>query len=162
MPKESAGLLIYRRNGGTLEYLLVHPGGPLWKNKEDGAWTIPKGEIKASEDPLTAARREASEELGFCPTGSFIPLSPVRQKGGKLVRAWAIEADWDTTQLSSNTFTLAWPPRSGNQREFPEVDRAQYVGLSDARTKINPAQIPLLEELGKRLDPQEAQDADSR
>jgi predicted NUDIX family NTP pyrophosphohydrolase len=159
MPKESAGLLIYRHRAGAVQYLLVHPGGPLWKSKDLGAWTLPKGEIQSSEDPLTAAQREVREELGFCPTGAFIPLSPIRQKGGKLVRAWAIEADWDTATLCSNTFKLAWPPRSGKLLDFPEVDRAEYFDLAIARTKINPAQVPLLDELERRLtylDPQDA------
>jgi predicted NUDIX family NTP pyrophosphohydrolase len=151
MPKESAGLLIYRHRAGALQYLLVHPGGPLWKNKDLGAWTIPKGEIQASEEPLTAAQREVREELGFCPTGAFTALSPVRQKGGKLVRAWAIEADWDTGALSSNTFKLAWPPRSGKLQDFPEVDQAEYFDLAMAVSKINPAQVPLLKELESRL-----------
>jgi predicted NUDIX family NTP pyrophosphohydrolase len=151
MAKESAGLLLYRRRNATLEFLLVHPGGPLWKNRDTGAWTIPKGEIQANEDPLSAAQREVREELGFCPDGKFIPLTPVKQKGGKVVRAWAIEVEWDPAKLKSNTFSIAWPPRSGKLQEFPEVDRAAYVDLATATTKINPAQVPLLVELERKL-----------
>ncbi|HZR17004.1 MAG TPA: NUDIX domain-containing protein [Verrucomicrobiae bacterium] len=151
MAKESAGLLLYRRKHGTLEFLLVHPGGPLWKNRDAGAWSIPKGEIQADEDPLRAAQRELREELGFCPEGEFIPLAAIKQKGGKVVRAWAIETEWDPANLKSNTFTLPWPPRSGKVQEFPEVDRAAYFDLVSATTKINPAQVPLLLEVDRKL-----------
>jgi predicted NUDIX family NTP pyrophosphohydrolase len=150
MAKESAGLLIYRKRQEQLEFLLVHPGGPLWKNKDLGAWTIPKGEINASEDPLAAARRESEEELGFRAEGSFIPLNPIKQKAGKIVHAWAIEADWDPAHLRSNTFTLEWPPHSGKRQEFPEIDQAAFFDFELAKRKINPAQIPLLEELKKK------------
>lgn len=151
MPKQSAGLLLYRRCEGALQFLLVHPGGPLWKNKDDGAWSIPKGELQPGEEPLLAAQREVSEELGFCPDGNFIELTPIMQKAGKVVRAWAVEADWDPVKLKSNSFTLQWPPRSGKLQEFPEVDRAEYFEMSTARIKINPAQVPLLEELDRKL-----------
>ena len=151
MAKQSAGLLIYRERQGQLEVLLVHPGGPFWKNKDDRAWTIPKGELQTEEDPLAAAQRECQEELGFVPTGSFIPLSPVRQKSGKVIQAWAIQADWDTTQLRSNSFSLEWPPRSGKMQEFPEVDRAEYFELEVAAKKMNPAQAVLLNELKAQL-----------
>ncbi|HTL18208.1 MAG TPA: NUDIX domain-containing protein [Patescibacteria group bacterium] len=151
MPKESAGLLLYRRRGQTREYLLVHPGGPFWKNKDAGAWTIPKGEIQPDEEPLTAAQRETREELGFCPQGDFIPLAPIKQKSGKMVRAWAVQADWDTANFKSNTFQMEWPPRSGRTQEFLEVDRVAYFELPAARIKINPAQIPLLEQLDQQL-----------
>ena len=151
MAKESAGLLLYRRRYGTLEFLLVHPGGPLWKNRDAGAWTIPKGEIQPDEDPRDAAQREVREELGFCPQGEFIALTPIRQKGGKVVRAWAVEADWDPGELRSNTFTFHWPPRSGKLQEFPEVDRAAYFDMTAARLRINPAQEPLLQELTQKL-----------
>jgi predicted NUDIX family NTP pyrophosphohydrolase len=151
MPKESAGLLLYRKGHGKLEVLLVHPGGPLWKNKDLGAWTIPKGEIDAGEASLAAAQREFQEELGFRPDGQFIPLKPIKQKAGKIVRAWAIEGDWDPQALKSNTFTLEWPPRSGKFQEFPEVDRAEFFDLLTARQKINPAQGALFEELEQTL-----------
>jgi len=151
MAKQSAGLLIYRERQGQLEVLLVHPGGPFWKNKDDGAWTIPKGELQTEEDPLAAAQRECQEELGFVPAGRFIPLSPVKQKSGKVIQAWAIQADWDTTQLRSNSFSLEWPPRSGKMQEFPEVDRAEYFELEVAAKKMNPAQAVLLNELNAKL-----------
>lgn len=151
MPKESAGLLLYRWREGTLEFLLVHPGGPLWKNKDDGAWSIPKGEVQSAEDPLAAAKREVAEELGFCPEGKFIELTPIKQKGGKLVRAWAVQAEWQPSNLKSNTFTLQWPPRSGKLQGFPEVDRAEYFPIPTARLKINSAQLALLEELQQKL-----------
>jgi len=152
MAKESAGLLFYRKHHGNLEFLLVHPGGPFWKNKDSGAWTIPKGEIQPGEDPLAAAQREFAEELGFKPGGTFIALTPVKQKAGKVVRAWAIEGEWNPAQLKSNTFSLEWPPRSGKFQEFPEVDQAAFFDLQLARTKINPAQIPLLEELVQKAN----------
>jgi len=151
MAKQSAGLLVFRERLGQLEVLLVHPGGPFWKKKDAGAWTIPKGELLPNEDPLEAARRECQEELGFEPAGSFIPLSPVKQKAGKIIHAWAVLADWDPSQLRSNSFTLEWPPRSGKVQEFPEVDQAAYFDLATAEIKINPAQIPLLHELKAKL-----------
>jgi predicted NUDIX family NTP pyrophosphohydrolase len=147
MAKESAGLLLYRKTNEGLEFLLVHPGGPFWKNKDAGAWTIPKGEIQQGEEPLTAAIREFEEELGMQPKGTFLPLLPVRQKAGKLIRAWAFESDFDPTQLHSNTFSIEWPLRSGKMQEFPEVDRAEFFNLKAARLKINPAQFALLQEL---------------
>lgn len=152
MPKTSAGLLLYRLRNGLLEFLLVHPGGPFWKNKDAGAWTIPKGELADNEEPLAAAVREFEEELGFKPTGSFIELAPIKQKGGKIVHAWAVEGDCDPAQIKSNTFTMEWPPKSGKQAEFPEVDRAEFFKLGEAKEKINQAQIPLLEELHRRIE----------
>ena len=148
MAKESSGLLLYRRAAdGSLEFLLVHPGGPFWQQKDAGAWTIPKGELEAGEEALAAAQRETEEELGFCPAGKFIELKPIRQKAGKRVRAWGVEANWDPAELQSNTFTAIWPPRSGKTQTFPEVDRAAYFNFKEACLKINPAQIALLEEL---------------
>jgi len=151
MPKISAGLLLYRVRNGALEFLLVHPGGPFWKNKDDGAWTIPKGEIAEGEEPLSAAIREFEEELGFKPTGPFTELTSIKQKGGKVVQAWAFEGDCDPSQIKSNTFSIEWPPRSGKQAEFPEIDRAEFFNLEDAKIKINPAQIPLLEEVQRSV-----------
>jgi predicted NUDIX family NTP pyrophosphohydrolase len=151
MPKISAGLLLYRIRNGALEFLLVHPGGPFWKNKDAGAWTIPKGEIADNEEPLAAAIREFEEELGFKPSGTFTELTPVKQKAGKMVHAWAFESDCDPSQIKSNAFSMEWPPRSGKQAEFPEVDRAEFFNLDAAKTKINSGQIPLLEELRRRL-----------
>jgi predicted NUDIX family NTP pyrophosphohydrolase len=151
MSKQSAGLLMYRRRAGELEFLLVHPGGPFWKAKDAGAWTIPKGEIEEGEDALAAAKREFEEELGFKLEGEFIELMPIKQKSGKRVQAWAFEGDCDTSQIKSNTFTMEWPPRSGKMSEFPEVDRAAFFDLREAKEKINPAQVALLEELGTKL-----------
>jgi predicted NUDIX family NTP pyrophosphohydrolase len=151
MAKESAGLLFYRKRPGKIEFLLVHPGGPFWKNKDDGVWTIPKGEIQPGEDPFSAAQREFQEEVGFKPNGTFIPLRQIKQKSGKIVRAWAIEGECDPNELKSNTFRLECPPHSGKLHEFPEVDQAAFFDLRLARTKINPAQISFLEELEQKI-----------
>ena len=149
----SAGILLYRRTGGALEVLLVHPGGPFWARRDAGAWSIPKGEHEPDEDPLSAARREFEEELGSAPpSGEPADLGEVRQKSGKLVHAWALAGDLDPAEIQSNTFTIQWPPRSGRMQEFPEVDRAQWFGLEQARERINPAQAALLDRL-ERLDP---------
>ncbi len=150
MTKISAGLLMYRRRSGLLQVLLVHPGGPFWKNKDVGAWSIPKGEASPGEDLLAAAKREFEEETGSKPTGRFIELSPVTQKNGKIVHAWAIEGDIDTTSIRSNTCKVEWPPRSGKQIEVPEVDRVEFFDLETSKTKINPGQMPLLDELLKQ------------
>jgi predicted NUDIX family NTP pyrophosphohydrolase len=150
MPKTSAGLVLFRRRATRLEVLLAHPGGPLWASRDDGAWTIPKGEIDAGEDPLAAATREFAEEIGATPSGPFIGLTPVRQPGGKLVRAWAVEGDFDPASLRSNTFQTEWPPRSGRLREFPEVDRAAWFDLDTARRKILRGQRALLDELERQ------------
>ena len=140
--------MLYRRRGDRLEVLLVHPGGPLWARRDLGAWSIPKGEYEPDEEPLPAARREFAEELGVAPPeGSPGDLGEVRQKGGKLVRAWALEGDLDAGAVSSNTFELEWPPRSGRKIEVPEVDRAEWFGLERAREKINPAQGEFLDRL---------------
>ncbi len=130
-----------------MDVLLVHPGGPIWAKRDAGAWSIPKGEPEAGEDPLTAARREFAEELGRGVDGTFIPLSAVRQPGGKVVHAWAVEADFDTSSITSNTFSMEWPPRSGRQQAFPEIDRAEWFPLDVARQKILAGQAPLLDEL---------------
>jgi predicted NUDIX family NTP pyrophosphohydrolase len=147
MPRKSAGLVMFRERDGELEVLLVHPGGPFWAKKDDGAWSIPKGEIDEGEDPLAAARREVVEELGAAPDGLFIPLEPVRQAGGKVVHAWAIEADVDAASITSNTFQMEWPPRSGRRQTFPEVDRAAWFTIAQARSKILRGQLPLLDGL---------------
>ena len=138
---------MYRRVAGTLQFLLVHPGGPFWKNKDAGAWSIPKGEVEETEDPFSAARREFDEELGIQPVGNFRELQSIKQKSGKIVHAWGFEGDCDPTRIKSNTFTIEWPPKSGKMTAFPEVDRAEFFGLEEARMKINPAQIPFLEEV---------------
>jgi len=145
----SAGILLYRRRAGALQVLLVHPGGPFWSRKDAGAWTIPKGEIGAGEEPLEAAKRKLAEETGLRPEGRFIPLDPIRQRAGKAVYAWAVEGDCDATAIRSMTFTLEWPPGSGRMREFPEVDRAAWFGNDEARAKILPGQAPLIDTLLK-------------
>ncbi len=138
---------MFRRCGGPLEVLLVHPGGPFFRTKDEGAWSIPKGEVGPGEDLLAAAIREFGEETGIIPTGPFIPVSPVKQKGGKVVHAWAFEGDCDPQAISCNTFTIEWPPRSGRLTEFPEVDRAGFFGPEAAKRKVNAGQIPLIVEL---------------
>lgn len=151
MAKTSTGLLLFRRRGTVVELLLVHPGGPLWARKDDGAWSIPKGEPDENEEPLSAAIRECAEELGTAVTGAFLPLAPIRQTGGKLVLAWAVEADFDPQTLTSNTFEMEWPPRSGRRQEFPEVDRAAWFTPDVARRKILKGQVPLIDELLERV-----------
>ncbi len=131
--------------------LLVHPGGPLWARKDDGAWSIPKGEVEEHEDILAAARREVEEETGARPSGTFIPLSPVRQTGGKIVHVWAVESEFDPTSLKSNLFEMEWPPRSGNRRSFPEIDRASWFDLETAGRKILASQAIVLKHLEGRL-----------
>jgi predicted NUDIX family NTP pyrophosphohydrolase len=147
MAKCSAGILMYRRAPAGLEVLLVHPGGPFWANKDLGAWSIPKGEHAEGEDPLAVARREFEEETGARPDGRFRPLGDVVQPGRKTVSAWALEGDFDVAQLKSNTFELEWPPRSGRKRSFPEVDRAQWFAVPQARQKILRGQLPFLDRL---------------
>jgi predicted NUDIX family NTP pyrophosphohydrolase len=151
--KQSAGILLYRRLSASLEVFLVHPGGPFWKNKDAGVWTIPKGEFTNDEPALDAAVREFREETGVALKGPFQPLSPVRQKGGKRVYAWAAPGDLDPQKIVSNTFDLEWPPRSGKTRTFPEVDKGAWYSLTAARHYINPAQIPFLEELEETIPP---------
>lgn len=152
MAKISAGLLLYRRRAGTVEVFLVHPGGPFWAKKDAGAWSIPKGEIQPGQDELAEARRELREETGCSVDGPFQPLKPIKQTGGKAVHAWAVEGDCEADRIVSNSFTMEWPPRSGNMRTFPEVDRAAWLDMPTARTKINPAQAALLDELEKTLN----------
>ncbi len=147
MPKTSAGILLYRRKNSVLEFFLVHPGGPYFAKKDKGAWSVPKGELDEGEDALAAARREFAEETGCSSEGKFIPLFPVRQKSGKIVLVWAVEGDCDAGAIRSNTFTLEWPPRSGRMREFPEVDRAGWFTIDEAKEKITPAQATLLDDL---------------
>lgn len=147
MPRSSAGLLMYRIHESGLQVLLVHPGGPFFQNKDKGAWSIPKGEVEPDEDLLECAKREFAEEIGFTPTGSFIPLKQIKQKGGKIVYAWAIEGDFDTKTIVSNKFTMEWPPKSGRQTEFPEVDRAEFFDILLAKQKINAGQVDLVNEI---------------
>ena len=145
--KRSAGILMYRRRGGSLEVFLVHPGGPFWKNKDDGAWQIPKGELATDEEPLLCARREFEEETGFSADGEFTELGTFRQPGGKHVQAWAVEGNCDPARLVSNEFEMEWPPRSGRRQSFPEVDRGGWFGIDEARGKLLLGQRPVLDRL---------------
>ena len=150
MSKKSAGLLMFRRKNAFIEVLLVHPGGPFWSKKDLGSWSLPKGEYE-DEDPLQVARREFEEETGYPVTGNFLPLTPLRQSSGKIVSAWAVEGNCDAAGIKSNTFLLEWPPRSGRQQEFPEVDRADWFSLSLAREKILKGQAGFLDQLEQLL-----------
>jgi predicted NUDIX family NTP pyrophosphohydrolase len=144
--KASAGLLLYRRRG-DLEVFLVHPGGPFWAKKDAGAWSLPKGEFAEGEDPLQAAKREFTEETGFTIDGEFLPLEPLKQRGGKTVHAWAIEADCDASEIRSNLFSLEWPLKSGRMQQFPEVDRAQWFNIPEARKRILASQVGFIDQL---------------
>ena len=152
MGKKSAGILLYRLKNKFLEVFLVHPGGPFWIKKDLGVWSIPKGEFTDDEKPLDAAKREFQEELGINFTGEFIPLTPIKQKSGKIVYAWALEGDIDPNQIKSNTFEMEWPPKSGKKKEFPEIDRGEWFNVSDARQKIIPNQSALIDELINKLN----------
>jgi predicted NUDIX family NTP pyrophosphohydrolase len=153
MARRSAGILLYRRRDGAVEVLLVHPGGPLWARRDAGAWSIPKGEYDQGEDPLAVALREFEEETGQRPPAeSLVALGEVRQRGGKVVSAWAAPGDLDPEAITSNTFTLEWPPRSGVRREFPEVDRAGWFDPPTAREKLLAAQAELVDRLLAVLD----------
>jgi predicted NUDIX family NTP pyrophosphohydrolase len=156
MAKTSAGILLYRWREGRLEVFLVHPGGPFWARKDEGAWTIPKGEFAPGDDPLAAARREFAEETGLAPAGAALALQPIRQAGGKVVHAFALEGDADPGAIASNRFTLEWPPRSGRQQAFPEVDRAGWFGLAEARQKLLASQHGLLDQLLALIGPARA------
>lgn len=147
MAKQSAGILLYRTKENELQVFLVHPGGPFWKNKDEGAWTIPKGELDEQEDALSAARREFEEETGKAIDGHFIQLNPIKQKSGKTVQAWAIEGDIDENSIVSNTFSLEWPPKSGKMINVPEIDKAAWFDTETAKQKINPAQAAFIDEL---------------
>ncbi|MGH2642009.1 MAG: NUDIX domain-containing protein [Actinomycetota bacterium] len=153
MPKLSAGLLAYRRTDAGLEVLLVHPGGPFWAKKDDGAWSLPKGEYEPGEDPLEVARREFEEEIGQAPPdeSEHVSLGELRQPSGKVVSAWTMEGDLDVSDVHSNMFEMEWPPRSGRTQEFPEVDRAGWFGLEEARRKILRGQLGFLDRLGQLL-----------
>ena len=152
MPKlQSAGILAYRRRDGAVEVFLVHPGGPFWKNKDAGAWTIPKGEFSDEELPLVAAQREFAEETGGTVEGTFHALPPRKMRSGKTIHAWAVEAEIDPAKLSSNTFSIEWPPRSGKKQVYPEVDRAAWFPAAEALRKINKGQAPLITQVLKTL-----------
>ena len=152
MPPLSAGILLYRRRGEAVEVLLVHPGGPFWRNRDEGAWMMPKGLVGEGEEPLACALREFEEELGTRPAGIPSPLCRIRQKGGKLVEAFSLEGDLDADTIVSNSFETEWPPRSGRLQSFPEVDRAGWFSIEEARARILPSQIPILDALMARLD----------
>jgi predicted NUDIX family NTP pyrophosphohydrolase len=151
MTKKSAGLLMYRFRRGALEVFLVHPGGPFWANKDEGAWSLPKGEYGPDEDPFEVAGREFQEETGFAARGEFLPLTPLKQPSGKIISAWAFEGDCDAEAVKSNTFSLEWPPNSGQIQEFPEVDRGGWFPLDRAKEKITKGQKGFLEELANIL-----------
>jgi predicted NUDIX family NTP pyrophosphohydrolase len=151
VPRTSAGIALYRRVADDIELLLAHPGGPFWKNKDDGAWTFPKGEYTGDEDPLTAARREFREEIGLDLDGAFIDLGAVKQSGGKIVRVFAIEGDCDAATIQSNTFRQVWPPKSGRYVEFPEVDRAGWFSPAAAKAKLIVAQREFVDRLRERV-----------
>jgi predicted NUDIX family NTP pyrophosphohydrolase len=151
MPKQSAGILLYRKVNAQLQVFLVHPGGPFFKNEDAGAWSIPKGEFNDDENALLAAKREFLEETGKAVEGVFIKLSPIKLKSGKTVYAWAVEGDIDHDTIVSNVFEIEWPPRSGKKVSFPEVDRAGWFGVDEACVKVNVAQVGLIEELNGLL-----------
>jgi predicted NUDIX family NTP pyrophosphohydrolase len=151
MSKTSAGLLLFRDVAGTIEVLIVHPGGPFWATQDQGAWSIPKGEISDDEDRMHAALREFKEEMGEAVTGDFVALQPRRQAGGNVVYAWAVKSDFDPTRLRSNTFSMEWPPRSGLQQVFPEIDRTAWFPVHVARIKILKGQVGFLDELQGKL-----------
>jgi predicted NUDIX family NTP pyrophosphohydrolase len=151
MGKKSSGLLLFRTVAGRLEVLLVHPGGPFWAKRDDGTWSIPKGEFDDDEDPLSAAKREFEEEVGIIPTGEFIRLEPLRQPSGKLVYAWAANADFDPATLRSNTFSMERPPKSGRRQEFPEIDQAAWFTSDAAKHKLLKGQVPFIEQLQELL-----------
>ena len=150
MPKQSAGILLFRKKDHQLEIFLIHPGGPFFKNKDIGAWSIPKSEFLDNEDTLAAAKREFFEETGLVVDGDFIPLNPVKLKSGKKVYAWALEGDIDHENITSNLFELEWPPKSGKKQSFPEVDTAGWFNIEEARIKINKAQVAFIDELAKQ------------
>lgn len=147
MPKQAAGILLYRRGRSGLEVLLAHPGGPLWARKDSGAWTLPKGQFTEGELPLAAAKREFEEEMGTAPNGDFQPLGTIKQPSGKIIHAWAAQADFDVSTVKSNLFTMEWPPKSGRNGDFPEVDRAGWFSIEEARVRILKGQAPFLERL---------------
>ncbi len=149
--KQSAGLLMYRFRGGEIQVLIAHPGGPFWRHRDEGAWSIPKGLLEAGEEPLETAQREFEEETGVQPRGPYLQLPSIQQKNRKIVHAWAFEGDCDPAKIHSNTFTIEYPPKSGKTAEFPEIDRADFFSPDEARRKINPAQAALVDALEEHL-----------
>jgi len=152
MTKKSAGILLYRFKNKIFEVLIVHPGGPFWAKKDLGAWSIPKGEFNDDEDPLGAAKREFNEEMGEIISGDFIPMTPIKQKNDKIVYAFALEHDFDTTKITSNTFTIEWPPKSGKQQDFPEIDKGEWFDYEKSKLKLNEQQVAIIEELVQKLN----------
>jgi predicted NUDIX family NTP pyrophosphohydrolase len=153
----TAGVLLYRIRAGIAEVFLVHPGGPYWQKKDAGAWSIPKGELELGDDALTTARREFYEETGSHVSGKFVPLTPLQQPSGKLVHAWAVRGEIDASSITSNTFLMEWPPRSGTQQEFPEIDRGEWFSIATAKEKILAGQRGFLEQLLEELDSRQGQ-----
>ncbi len=151
--RKSAGLLVYRINETAVEVFLVHPGGPFWKGKDAGAWSIPKGEFSEGEEPLQAAQREFTEETGQIVSGNFIELNTIQQKGGKVVYAWAVQSAIDADNITSNTFKMEYPYKSGNWITVPEIDKAAWFGIEEAKERLNPAQAALLDDLLRKLYP---------
>lgn len=155
MPKQSAGILLYRFRNEIPEVLLVHPGGPFWAKKDTGVWSIPKGEIEENEDPFAAAKRETTEETGInlatLDASPFIELSPVKIKSGKIIFTWAVEGDFDTNKIKSNSFEMEWPPKSGQKKQFPEADKAGWFSIEEAKIKVNKGQVAILEELACKI-----------
>jgi predicted NUDIX family NTP pyrophosphohydrolase len=151
-PKRSAGILAFRLGEGALEVLLIHPGGPFWAKKDAGSWSIPKGLYTDDEEALVAAKREFEEKTGLKPVGEFIEFGALKQPSGKTISAWAIENDFDISAFKSNTISMEWPPRSGRMQEFPEADRAQWLGVAEARRKITKGQVPIVDALERRLN----------
>lgn len=145
--KQSAGILLYRKKDDSIDFFLVHPGGPFFAKKQEGVWTVPKGEIDPGEDPLACAIREFEEETGYKISGDFIPLTPIRQKGGKIVHCWALQYEVDAEKIKSNLFTMEWPPKSGKIKSFPEVDKAGWLKIEEAKKLINPGQVDFLMEV---------------
>jgi predicted NUDIX family NTP pyrophosphohydrolase len=152
MTVHSGGILLFRRLAGNLQVMLVHPGGPYWENKDEGVWSIPKGLFEENEGPLEAARREFAEETGFDAEGEFIELGELVQPSKKIVHAWALEGDLDTTRIRSNTFTLEWPPNTGRLEDYPEIDKGQWFDIAEARTKITKGQLGFINRLIERLE----------
>jgi len=152
MTKKSAGILLYRLKNKFLEVLIVHPGGPFWAKKDLGAWSIPKGEFNDDENPMDAAIREFEEEMGEQISGDFISMTPVKQSSGKIVYAFALERDFDTSKIRSNTFTIEWPPKSGKQQEFPEIDKGEWFDFVMSKQKLNETQASIVDELAKKLN----------
>jgi predicted NUDIX family NTP pyrophosphohydrolase len=152
MAKQSAGILVWRRAGAGVEVFLVHPGGPFWAKKDVHAWSIPKGELEPGEEPFVVALREFAEETGQSIAGDFLPLPPLKQKSGKLLHAWAVEGTVDASTIVSNEFELEWPPRSGRKQHFPEVDRAGWFSLAEARERLHAGMVPILDAFARALD----------